>query len=51
VGPIVQSQTAREYVTGIVTYVKPMRMVAVGYQPTAPFLDGVVAALEKAVAG
>lgn len=50
-GPIVQSQTAREYVTGIVTYGKRMRMVAVGYQPTAPFLDGVVAALEKAVAG
>ena len=50
-GPIVQSQTAREYVTGTATYAQQMRMVAVGYQPTARFLDGVVAALEKAVAG
>ncbi|KUI43254.1 hypothetical protein AU197_25340 [Mycobacterium sp. IS-1590] len=50
-GPIVQSQTAGEYVTGIVTYERRLRMVAVGYQPTGYFLDGIVAALEDAVGG
>lgn len=48
-GPIVQSQTAGEYVTGIVTYERRMRLVAVGYQPTGYFLDGIVAALAEAV--
>lgn len=50
-GPIVQSHTAGEYVTGIVTYERQMRMVTTGYRPTAVFLDRVVAALEEAVAG
>lgn len=48
-GPIVQSQTAGEYVTGIVTYEQRMRLVTVGYQPTGRFLDATVTALARAV--
>lgn len=48
-GPIVQSQTDGEYVTGITTFEGRLRMVTCGYNVPATFLKGVADALAAAV--
>ncbi|OCB35416.1 peptide synthetase [Mycobacterium malmoense] len=48
-GPIVQSQTEGEYVTGIATYAGRMRMATCGYSVPATFLKSVGDALAAAV--
>ncbi|WP_231970769.1 condensation domain-containing protein [Mycobacterium sp. E3198] len=48
-GPVVQSQTEGEYVTGIATYEGRLRMVTCGYSVPATFLKSVGAALAAAV--
>jgi hypothetical protein len=48
-GPVVQSQTDGEYVTGITTYDGTLRMVTCGYSVPTTFLKSVCAALLAAV--
>ncbi|SPM31967.1 condensation domain-containing protein [Mycobacterium terramassiliense] len=48
-GPVVQSQTEGEYVTGITTYEGRLRMVTCGYSVPTTFLKSVGAALAVAV--
>lgn len=48
-GPVVQSQTEGEYVTGITTYQGRLRMVTCGYSVPTTFLKSVGAALAAAV--
>lgn len=48
-GPVVQSQTVGEYVTGITTYEGRLRMATCGYTVPATFLKGVSEALLAAV--
>lgn len=48
-GPVVQSQIAGEYVTGITTYEGSLRMVACGYSVPSTFLENVTDTLATAL--
>lgn len=47
-GPVVLTQIDREYVTGVITYDRQLRIVTCGHTPTAAFLENICETIDYA---